>query len=159
MNDDLVEKLIKQSKLRRTPVRAGVLRVLAAASRLGAVEIRKKLPPHTDPVTVYRTLNTFTKKERDPSRARGGWRLAVCPRQSAGDDYHQHPHFVCEECGKVECLKEAEIPRDFVKSLGVGSRYSVHYPEVVLHGTCPRSASKRLGHGERRFLRERISRG
>ncbi len=139
MNDDLVEKLIKQSKLRRTPVRAGVLEVLGGSSRpLGAVEIQEKLPPHTDTVTVYRTLNTFTKKGVI-HRVRGEDGVS---RYALGNPQetttHQHPHFICEECGKVECLKEAEIPRDFVKSLGVGSRYSVHYPEVVLHGTCPK---------------------
>lgn len=139
MNDELIERLIKQSKLRRTPVRAGVLEVLSAASRpLGAVEILEKLPPHTDAVTVYRTLNTFTKKSVI-HRVRGEdriWRYALGNPQET--HAHQHPHFICEDCGKVECLKDAEIPRDFVKSLGVAARYSVNYPEVVLHGVCPK---------------------
>ena len=140
MSDDgLIERLLKRSKLRRTPVRAGVLEVLSKAARpLGAVEVLEKLPPHTDAVTVYRTLNTFTKKSV-VHRVRGEdriWRYALGdPRETAA---HQHPHFVCEECGKVECLKEAEIPEGFVKSLGVGARYSIRYPEVVLHGICPR---------------------
>jgi Fur family ferric uptake transcriptional regulator len=139
MNDELVEKLLKQSKLRRTPVRAGVLEVLASAARpLGAVDILEKLPPHTDAVTVYRTLNTF-KTKGVIHRIRGEdrvWRYAM------GDSHetttHQHPHFICEDCGKVECLKDAEIPRNFVKTLAVGAKYTVSYPEVVLHGTCPR---------------------
>lgn len=137
--DDPVEKLLKRSKLRRTPVRAGVIDLLLRATRpLGAVEILEKLPPHTDAVTVYRTLNTFTGKNL-AHRIRGEdrvWRYAL------GDQHettpHQHPHFVCEECGKVECLKDAEIPASFVKSLGVGNKYAISYPEVVLHGTCPR---------------------
>lgn len=131
--------MLKKSKLRRTPVRAGVLEVLARAARpMGAVEILEKLPPHTDAVTVYRTLNTFTTKNvlhrvRSEDRV---WRYALGdPREKAA---HQHPHFVCEECGKVECLRDAEIPHNFVQSLELGSRYSVHYPEVVLHGVCPR---------------------
>src|ERR1043165_2303109 len=137
--DDQITRLLKRAKLRRTPVRAGVLEILAKAPRpLGAVEILEKLPPHTDAVTVYRTLNTYTRKNV-LHRVRGEdrvWRYALDdPHETAA---HQHPHFVCEECGKVECLKEAEIPDDFIRSLGVQPRYAIHYPEVVLHGVCPR---------------------
>lgn len=138
-NDDLIQKALKKCKLRRTPVRAGVLEVLAKASRpLGAVEILDKLPPATDTVTVYRTLNTFTRKGV-VHRVRGEdrvWRYALGdPHEAAA---HHHPHFVCEECGKVECLKGAEIPGGFVGSLGVGAKYRILYPEVVLHGVCPK---------------------
>ncbi|HEY4329801.1 MAG TPA: Fur family transcriptional regulator [Phycisphaerae bacterium] len=140
--DDTVSRLLKKSKLRRTPVRAGVLEVLAKASRpLGAVEVLEKLPPHTDAVTVYRTLNTFTRKAV-LHRVRGEdrvWRYAMGdPHEAEGAGVHLHPHFVCEECGRVECLKEAEIPGDFTRSLGVQSGYSIKYPEVVLHGICPK---------------------
>ena len=134
-----IEKLLKQCALRRTPVRAGVLDILLKGSRpLGAVEILEKLPPHTDAVTVYRTLNTFTEKNVI-HRVRGEdrvWRYAIGDTNDSAA--HHHPHFVCESCGKVECLKGAEIPHDFVKTLGVGPRYEIHYPEVVLHGTCPK---------------------
>src|SRR3954451_2644663 len=79
-NDEIVTRLLKRSKLRRTPVRGGVLEILSKSSRpLGAVEILEKLPPHTDAVTVYRTLNTFTGKSV-LHRVRGEdrvWRYAL----------------------------------------------------------------------------------
>jgi len=134
-----VESILKEANLRRTPVRAGVIEVLISASRpLGAVEILEKLPPHTDAVTVYRTLNTFTEdgivhRVRSEDRV---WRYALGKQDNTGQ--HQHPHFVCENCGKVECLKEAEIPANMTSSLGVGKKYRVNYTEVVLHGTCPK---------------------
>jgi Fe2+ or Zn2+ uptake regulation protein len=139
LDDESVPRLLKRSKLRRTPVRAGVLEVLLKTSRpLGAVEILEKLPPHTDAVTVYRTLNTFTTKHV-LHRVRGEdrvWRYALGdPHETAA---HQHPHFVCEECGKVECLRDAEIPEGFVRSLGVHGTYAIRYPEVLLHGLCPK---------------------
>ena len=137
---DYVNGFLLKAGLRRTPVRAGVLEILQKSSRpLGAVEILEKLPPHTDAVTVYRTLNTFTKK-RLLHRIRGEdrvWRYAPGGEEPSAKT-HQHPHFVCETCGKVECLKDAEIPGNFIGSLGVGAKYAVHYSEVVLHGTCPR---------------------
>ena len=138
-DEDLVSRLLRRSKLRRTPVRAGVLEILLKAARpLGAVEILEKLPPHTDAVTVYRTLNTFTGKHVF-HRIRGEdrvWRYALGdPHETTA---HMHPHFVCEDCGKVECLKGAEIPKGFVRSLGVHDGYTIRYPEVLLHGLCPK---------------------
>jgi Fur family transcriptional regulator, ferric uptake regulator len=139
--EDPVVRLLKHSKLRHTPVRAGVLEVLAKAPRpLGAVEILERLPPHTDAVTVYRTLNTFTRKNV-VHRVRGAdrvWRYALGDPYPSESGMHQHPHFVCEECGKVECLKGARIPDAFVQSLGVPTAYTIRYPEVVLHGLCPK---------------------
>lgn len=133
-------ELLRGAGLRRTPVRLGVLDVLArAGGPLGVPQIIERLPDHTDAVTVYRTLNTFTRKKL-VHRVHGEdrtWRYALSgsPLQTPA---HQHPHFVCDECGTVECLAEALIPRTFVPSLRVGSRYAVRYPEVVLHGLCPK---------------------
>ena len=135
--------VLRVAGLRRTPVRAGVLEVLAnSAGPLAVPQILEQLPAHTDAVTVYRTLNTFTRK-RLVHRVHGEdrtWRYALSgggggPLRSPA---HQHPHFVCDECGTVECLEASSIPKSFVPSLRVGSRYAVRYPEVVLHGLCPK---------------------
>jgi len=135
-----IEQSLKQASLRVTPVRLAVLGVLSKANApLDVPGILAKLPPATDAVTVYRTLNTFTRKHL-VHRVRGedrSWRYAA---GDAAEETHQHrhPHFVCESCGKVECLQAAEIPKNFVRSLHLESGYAVTYPEVVLHGTCPR---------------------
>src|SRR5262249_3522231 len=117
-HDELVSKALRAAGLRRTPVRGGGVEGVAKSARpMGAVEILDKLPPHTDAVTVYRTLNTFTAKGVI-HRVRGEdrvWRYAL--GNPSDHAKHQHPHFVCENCGRVECLKEAEIPGDFVRSL------------------------------------------
>jgi Fur family ferric uptake transcriptional regulator len=137
--------ILRTAGLRRTPVRNGVLEVLAGArGPLAVPQIIEQLPEHTDAVTVYRTLNTFTRK-RLVHRVHGEdrtWRYALSagnggggPRQPSA---HQHPHFVCDECGTVECLEDSAIPKTLVPSLHVGSRYAVRYPEVVLHGLCPK---------------------
>ncbi len=135
------EKLLQKSGLRRTPVRVGVLDLLAAAKQpMDVPGILAKLPDRTDAVTVYRTLNTFTRKKL-VHRVRGedrGWRYAMGNVSQTAE--HRHPHFVCEECGKVECLADADIPASFVRTLGVAAKYQVRYPEVVLHGLCPKCA-------------------
>jgi Fur family ferric uptake transcriptional regulator len=133
------DDMLRGAGLRRTPVRVGVLKILASAPRpLDVPGILGKLPEQTDAVTVYRTLNTFTRKQL-VHRVRGddrSWRYAA--GRVDQKPAHQHPHFVCDDCGKVECLTEATIPGSFVRQLRVGERYAVSYPEVVLHGRCPR---------------------
>jgi Fur family ferric uptake transcriptional regulator len=136
--------VLRAAALRRTPVRASVLEVLAGARGPMAVpQIIEQLPEHTDAVTVYRTLNTFTRK-RLVHRVHGEdrtWRYALSTGDGVGPKHlnaHQHPHFVCDECGTVECLEASAIPKTLVPSLHVGARYAVRYPEVVLHGLCPK---------------------
>lgn len=133
------ESVLKGKGLRKTPVRLGVLEVLAASRRpLDVPQIIAMLPGHADAVTVYRTLNTFVRKNivhriRGDDRA---WRYALGHSHKRSE--HQHPHFVCTECGRVECLAHSRIPADFVRTLGVARDYAVTYPEVVLHGVCPK---------------------
>lgn len=134
-----VDQLLQSAKLRRTPVRLALLKLLEESTQpLTAPEMLQRLPATTDTVTVYRTLNTFTElqlihrikaKDRSWSYALG----APQPRQA-----HRHPHFVCDECGTVECMEDAPIPESFVKSLHVRREYQVNFPEVLLHGLCPR---------------------
>jgi Fur family ferric uptake transcriptional regulator len=131
--------VLKAAGLRCTPVREAVLRLLARAiGPLGVPEMLGKLPTETDAVTVYRTLNTFTRKKlvhRIQADDRS-WRYAI--GDSAAATEHRHPHFVCDNCRTVECLASAEIPRELPRSMGVGKGYLVSYPEVVLHGKCPK---------------------
>jgi len=130
--------LLQRAGLRRTPVRAAVLMVLGESGQpLGVPQVLERLPQDTDAVTVYRTLNTFTEKKL-VHRVHGEdrtWRYAL---SADATTRHEHPHFVCDACGTVECLEQSEIPKNFIRSLHVASRYNVHYPEVVLHGVCPK---------------------
>ena len=133
-----IDAILRGRGLRRTPVRVEVLDLLKAAGRpLSVPQMLAKLKG-VDTVTVYRTLNTFVRKKL-VHRVRGddrSWLYASGDMQNR--PLHTHPHFVCDGCGKVECLGDASIPGGFVESLGVEMGYKVAYPEVVLHGTCPK---------------------
>lgn len=135
---DPAEIILKRNKLRITPVRLSVLATLTKnQSPMSVPEILSKLKG-VDTVTVYRTLNTFVRK-KIVHRVRGEDRSWLYAQSDfAAAPKHLHPHFVCESCGKVECLEAAEIPASFIASLHVDQRYAVTYPEVVLHGMCPR---------------------
>jgi Fur family ferric uptake transcriptional regulator len=114
--------------------------VISSHKPLGAPDVIRKLGDDTDSVTVYRTLNTLAEHKL-VHRVRGedgAWRYASSSAGKKEDTPHSHAHFVCDECGTVECLEESSIPKSFVPSLRIGSRYAVRYPEVVLHGLCPK---------------------
>lgn len=133
-----IDARLRSNGLRRTPVRVEVLDLLISAGRpLSVPQMLAKLKG-VDTVTVYRTLNTFVRKKL-VHRIRGEDRTWL---YAAGDTHdtptHTHPHFVCDECGKVECLDDADIPGTFIDSLNVQRGYKVAYPEVVLHGLCPK---------------------
>jgi Fe2+ or Zn2+ uptake regulation protein len=128
--------LLESAALRKTPVRVGVLEALAASAEpLDVLQLIEKLPEHTDAVTVYRTLNTFVTKKL-VHRVRGGdrsWRYAMGRERKP----HGHPHFVCDTCGKVECLESSNVPKDLSKSMRVSGDYAINYTEVLVHGVCP----------------------
>jgi Fur family transcriptional regulator, ferric uptake regulator len=131
-----VDTRLKEAGLRRTPVRLAVLKILdASKTPLDATTIAAKVAEPIDTVTVYRTLNTFTRKKLvHRVSSESGWRYAI--GRPDAKPIHQHPHFVCEECGNVECVKESSIPGNLLGSLKLGHRYIVSYAEVVLHGVC-----------------------
>jgi Fur family ferric uptake transcriptional regulator len=131
--------LLREASLRVTPVRLGVLSVLGRAKGpVDVPDILADLPDRTDAVTVYRTLNTFVRKKL-VHRVRGeerSWRYAL--GQPASGPQHQHPHFVCDACGRVECLSTAEVPSGLSKAMKVDRAYAVTYTEVIVHGQCGR---------------------
>lgn len=135
---DSVDETLKAAGLKRTPVRVGVLEALTrAATPLAAPQLLESLPDQTDTVTVYRTLNTLTEKKL-LHRVRGDdrvWRYALT--QSADHARHDHAHFVCEQCGQVECLRDLPLPQRLLDKLTPQPHYRVTYSEVVVHGLCP----------------------
>jgi Fur family ferric uptake transcriptional regulator len=137
---NLTHQLLLEAKLRNTPVRMGVIRVLERAIKpLTAVEIHRKMRPETGMVTLYRTLKTLLRKSivhrvRGEDRAE---RYAMSKAQS-GAATHHHPHFMCDGCGQLQCLKQIVVPVDLLQSMKMDQGYTVTYSEVILHGTCSR---------------------
>src|SRR4051812_49242130 len=134
--------------LRRTPVRLGVIEVLTRSARPMSVPqiLGRMKGGRVDTVTVYRTLHTFVRKKLVHRVRAGGderswlYAISIAP-QTDTKAQHLHPHFVCDACGKVECLEDSRIPSRLVRSLGVTRGYQVRWPEVVLHGLCPKCHS------------------
>ncbi|MDE2806238.1 MAG: transcriptional repressor [Gemmatimonadota bacterium] len=126
---------LRERGLRVTAPRLAVLRILAAAE--GPVSFTQVLDllgdSDWDQATIYRNLVKLREAGLAPvvSRADGIDRYAL-----AGDheDSHRHPHFLCEDCGRVACLKE-----EVTAALSIDGRWaeSIRGAMVQLLGHCP----------------------
>ena len=97
-------------------------------------ELVAKLPRETDVVTVYRTLNTLVEKHlaRRVRAEDRSWRFELSGAE------HVHAHFVCDNCGKVECVPTIELQPSATFSAKLAEGYDIHSQELTLHGTCPK---------------------
>lgn len=157
--------ILKGAKLRVTGVRLDVLAVLAESGQAlnaqqvyDAVAARGGGDASPDRVTVYRTLNALVDAgaahKVDPGDRVFRFRLTDHAHCDGHHHDHEHPHFVCDDCGTVECLEGAKVQitpgpetsaghgaRAGKGGAGVGGgaggvgRRTVR-PDVVLHGTC-----------------------
>lgn len=106
------EELLKKSGLERTDHRDLVLKILARAKRtLNAKDILEKIPAgrSMDKVTLYRILDLFIAKHilKKISSFQG-----VTSYEIICDEHRpMHPHFICRECGVMECLEEVNMQR------------------------------------------------
>jgi Fur family ferric uptake transcriptional regulator len=135
ISKDEARQMLHENELRATAPRIAVLRVLAeAANPLSHTQVLARLgETDWDQATIYRNL----VKLRDAgiakvvSRADGIDRYAL---SGAQDDDHCHPHFVCADCGTVECLPEQ---LSAAMSMKGPWEASVEKAVVQLHGVCP----------------------
>lgn len=135
MEEAEARALLRRHGLRATAPRLAVLRRLSQAegplSFTDVVEGGDSLP--ADRATVYRNLIKLCEvgiavvAERVDGRDR--YVLASAP-----DDEHRHAHFVCRDCGRVDCL-----PEELTSSLAMDGPWgaSIRRAMVQLRGECP----------------------
>lgn len=135
MTKDEARKLLHDSGLRATAPRLAVLRVLAQAQGpLSHTEVLERLGEMDwDPATIYRNLVKLRDAGVAPvvSRVEGIDRYALA---GARGDGHRHPHFVCEDCGRV-----AYLPAELTASMSMDGPWAVSIQRamVQLRGECP----------------------
>ena len=132
---DQAREILHEHGLRATAPRLAVLRVLAKSdgplscgdviARIGSTD--------WDPATVFRNLVKLRDAGIAPvvSHAEGVDRYALAP---PGGAVHRHPHFLCENCGRVVCL-----PIELTASMSVDGPWarSVENASVDIRGHCP----------------------
>ncbi|GAA4312230.1 Fur family transcriptional regulator [Nibribacter koreensis] len=96
-------------KRRSTPTQQSILSLLqTAGSALSQDMIEQKLKGEADRVTIYRVLNRFCEDgitHRIVSDD-GKYYFALCRSCEKHHHTHDHFHFKCVTCLRVECLPE-----------------------------------------------------
>ena len=129
------KQLLKDGGLRVTAPRLAVLRLLVEAqSPLSHSEVLNLLgETDWDPATIYRNLVKLRESgiAAVVSRAEGIDRYALVGNEP---DKHRHPHFVCDDCGKVACVPgEITIAGEMAGPWAA----AVEKAMVQLRGECP----------------------
>lgn len=106
-------------KRRNTPAKQSILQLLEQSeSALSQDMIEQRLGGAADRVTIYRILNSFCE-DGIAHRAvsdDGKNYFALCQGCSSRQHTHDHFHFRCLNCLKVECMKEditVQLPKGY----------------------------------------------
>ncbi len=146
------ESLLKSAGLRVTAVRLKAIEVMRgsrAAVDAGelAQMVGKALGKAADRVTIYRTLcalvDAGVAHRIDAGDRVFRYSLTDHAHCSETQHRHDHPHMVCDTCGTVECIEDAEViirPKATSGQGGAAGRtkFRVTQQSVTLHGTCDR---------------------
>ncbi|HEY4059622.1 MAG TPA: transcriptional repressor [Kofleriaceae bacterium] len=105
-----LRRALRAASLRATPSRIGVLALLRTiSSPVSHGDVADRLASHgCDRATIYRNLMDLAEAglARRTDLGDHVWRFEATSSAHAGAP---HPHFVCTECGTVECLPDLEL--------------------------------------------------
>jgi len=136
MTLDAARELLQEEGLRCTASRLAVLRRLGDSGRpVSHNEVADELEGEGfDRSTIYRCLMDLSDAGIAIRMDLGDhtWRFGLLRNHESGA--HQHPHFLCVDCGQAVCLPGVEVrvvgPKD-------GGRALISdISEVVLRGKC-----------------------
>jgi Fur family ferric uptake transcriptional regulator len=127
---------LREAGLRATGARVGVMRVLIDASTpLSHSDVYERLADQSvDRVTVYRNLVDLAEAGllRRTDVGDHVWRFEW--NAPAGSEPHGHPHFVCRDCGTIECLPLSSVALRAVR--GTPRSLKQRHVEVHVRGLC-----------------------
>ncbi len=127
-NLDELRAQVRAKGLRATPSRLAVLELLRASDApMSHGDVADRLASEAwDRATIYRNLTDLAEAGlvRRTDVGDHVWRF-----EAVSDDHEAsaHPHFVCTECGTIECLPELELSIPYT-SLCAGARQTRRGP-------------------------------
>jgi Fur family transcriptional regulator, ferric uptake regulator len=131
--DDL-RTAIRGAGLRATPSRLAVLELLRGETTpLSHAEVADRLGDNAgDKATVYRNLMDMARVGllRRTDVGDHVWRF----ERAADGEEPEHPHFVCTDCGTVECLPDLRI--SVRQAAAAPASIRERQVEVQLRGLC-----------------------
>ena len=127
--------ILKNSALSVTSSRKKILEIFLAADTALAHQDIERFAVQYDRVTIYRTLQTFLEKGiiHTIPTTDNTIKFAVCSEAciSTGHHHDNHVHFLCDLCGRTECLDDITIP-----PVALPEGYAMKEINMVVNGTC-----------------------
>ena len=135
-NLDELRTQVRASGLRATPSRLAVLELVRASDApVSHGDVADRLQSHAwDRATIYRNLVDLAEVGllRRTDVGDHVWRF-----EAKHDDHDAtHPHFVCTECGTVECLPELELAMSAGRRTKAPRAVKQRQVEVHVRGLC-----------------------
>lgn len=135
--------ILRGAGLRSTLPRIAVYKqLLAAAGPITHGDVAEALGGQGfDRATVYRNLIDLCEAGLAQRTDHGDhlWRFELLSKQSANHDATAHAHFLCTDCGQVECLPEATVR--VAKSGSVPRAVESRKVEIQVKGVCDTCAT------------------
>ncbi|RYE25227.1 MAG: transcriptional repressor [Sphingobacteriales bacterium] len=119
-------------KRRNTQSKQIVLDILkGAGTALSQDSIEEQIGESMDRVTIYRVLNRFCEDgiAHRITSDEGKYYFAICNGCAEGKHKHNHIHFRCTHCSRVECIK-GELP------ITLPEGYSTEHFNCFVSGRC-----------------------
>lgn len=133
-DDESIRNILRGAGLRSTRARVAAYQLLQAApSPMSHSEVFERLTCNGfDKATVFRNLNDFAEAGLASRTELGDhvWRFELVAKDHGKE---AHPHFICIECGTVQCVDNSELIH-FADRPGIVAIGSV--TEVLLRGCC-----------------------
>ena len=135
--------LLHQKGFKATPTRLGVLEALGDADAvLPLAAIERHLPDTTDRITLYRTLISLEERGiiHTVVAPDGAKQYALCNTDECTDGHHHHNHlhFICTACQRLQCLYGAHIP-----AVHLPKGFTAVDTSVLVSGICDKCSAKK----------------
>jgi Fur family transcriptional regulator, ferric uptake regulator len=132
----LLRDQIRGAGLRSTQARVAILRrLLASDCPLTHAELNEDLESQGfDKATIYRSLVEMAEAGLLARLELGDrvWRYEL--RRASSADQSEHLHFLCVDCGKIECLNGTSVATALTRSIRRAANGTI--TEVLLKGHC-----------------------
>ncbi|MCZ4222766.1 Fur family transcriptional regulator [Pedobacter rhodius] len=140
-NSNHFEKLLIKNGLKRTGPRLQVLDILSNRdSATSQPYLEQVMGTEVDRVTLYRVLKAFEEKGiiHKVLDNHGTANYAICSGNCNANEHHdEHVHFNCNNCKKVYCLANVQIP-----AFKVPAGFKVENLNLIASGICAACADK-----------------
>lgn len=131
-------EILQKHNLVRTSCRQSIIgAMLAAGTAVSEEEIKGKVDGTYDRTTFYRTFKTLIENGIIHKIVVDN-QLVKYALTARDEQNHQHIHFYCNHCGKVECIEISEV-----KKPDLPEGYQEVETELIVKGFCRKCNSKK----------------